>query len=189
MPSCLHEEKVNMSSYMMFKVTVKLDSQPLYDEEYLTIEEQISIKLEMILINKLLVGFKAAKERIVDFDAELKFIEDWLEKPKNVDYVCDAECIRFADAEEILLQISTTLHIADCNRAWRTIISEKFTKFAEAQGRFRTADAQSNSIMNIEDFKFSSKKRKKKNKYCLTARKVKMKWRIVEFEVLGNIDD
>ena len=87
------------------------------------------------------------------------------------------------------MQIYTTLHIADCNRAWRTIISEKFTEFAEAQGRFRTADAQSNSIMNIEDFKFSSKKRKKKNKYCLTARKVKMKWRIVEFEVLGNIDD
>ena len=92
-----------MSSDMMFKVTVKFDSQPLYDEEYLTIEEQISIKLEMILINKLLVGFKAAEERIVDFDAELKFIEDWLEKPKNVDYVCDAECIRFVDAEEILL--------------------------------------------------------------------------------------
>ena len=58
---------------------------------------------------------------------------------KNVDYV---ECIRFADAEEILLQISTTLHIADCNRAWRTIISGKFTEFAEAQGRFRTTYAQ-----------------------------------------------
>ena len=78
-----------MSSDIMFNVVLKFDFQPRYDQEYLTIEEQISIKLEMILINKLLVGFKAAEERIVDFDAELKFIEDWLEKPKNVDYVCD----------------------------------------------------------------------------------------------------
>lgn len=85
---------------------VKLDSEPRYDEEYLTIEEQISIKLEMILIDKLLVGFRAAEETIVNFDAELKFIADRLEKPKNgenIDYVCDEECIRFADTEKTLL--------------------------------------------------------------------------------------
>ena len=60
----------------------------------------------MFLIDKLLVGFRAIEETIVDFEAELKFIADWLEEPKNaqnVDYVCDEECIRFADAEKILL--------------------------------------------------------------------------------------
>lgn len=129
----------------MYDATMQFESEPRYDEEYLTIiEEQISIKLEMILINKLQVGFRAAEETIVDFDAELKFIADWLEKPKNVENVCDEECIRLADAKEILLQNSTAQNIADCNRAWRTIISEKFAKFAETQGRKRTIETKPN---------------------------------------------
>ena len=69
-----------MSSDIMFNAALKFDFQPRYDQEYLTIEEQISIKLEMILIDKLLIGFKATKETIVDFDVELKFITDWIQR-------------------------------------------------------------------------------------------------------------
>ena len=170
---------------------LKFDFQPKYDEEYITIEERILINLEIIVINNLLVGVRTAKAKINDYDAELKFIADWLEKPKNaenVDYVCDEECIKFADDEEILLQNSTAQNIVDCNRSRRTIISEKFAK---AQGRFRTKKAQPNCIIHIqmkytsmcEDFKLSSWKRRKRkniNKYYLTTIKVKMKWRTVE---------
>ena len=127
-----------MSSDIIFNAALKFDFQPRYDQEYLTIEEQISIKLEMILIDKLLVGFRVVEETIVDFEAELKFIADWLEKPRNaenVDYVCDEECIRFADDEEILLQNSTAQNIVDCNRSRRTIISEKFAKHKEDSGQ------------------------------------------------------
>ena len=47
-----------MSSDIMFNAALKFDFQPRYDQEYLKIEEQISIKLEMILIDKLLIEFK-----------------------------------------------------------------------------------------------------------------------------------
>ena len=57
----------------------------------------------MFLIDKLLVGFWATEETIVDFEAELKFIADWLEDPKNTQNVDYLECIRFADGEEIML--------------------------------------------------------------------------------------
>ena len=97
-----------MSSDIMFNVVLKFDFQPRYDQEYLTIEEQISIKLEMFLIDKLLVGFRAIEETIVDFEAELKFIADWLEEPKNAQNVDYVECIRFADGEEIMLQNYTS---------------------------------------------------------------------------------
>ena len=62
-------------------------------------------------------------------------------------------------------------------------IVENFAKFIEAEGKSRTGEMKPNSRMHIkvkytsrhEDFKFSSRKRKKTNKYHLTARKVKMK--------------
>lgn len=163
-----------MTSHIMYDATIQFELEPRYDEEYLTIREQISIKLEMILIDKLLVGFRVAEETIVDFYVELKFITDWLEKPKNaenVDYVCDEKCIRFADAEEILLQNSTAQNIAGCNRAWMTII--KFAEVVKDKGRSRTAEAQPNSKIHIqmkytsmcEDFKFSSRKNRKRKKY------------------------
>ena len=79
-----------MSSDIMFNVVLKFDFHPKYDQEYLTIEEQISIKLEMFLIDNLLVGFRATEETIVYFEAKLKFIADCLGEPKNaqnVDYV------------------------------------------------------------------------------------------------------
>ena len=52
-----------MSSDIMFNVVLKFYFHPRYDQEYLTIEEQISIKLEMFLIDKLLVGFRAMKKQ------------------------------------------------------------------------------------------------------------------------------
>ena len=70
--SFLTKEKINMSPV----AALKLDFQPKYDEEYLSIEEQSSIKLEMFLIDNLLVGFRAVEEIIVDFEAELMFIAD-----------------------------------------------------------------------------------------------------------------
>ena len=171
-----------MSSDIMFNVALKFDFQPRYDQEYLTIEEQISIKLEMILIDKLLIGFKATEETIVDFEAELKFIADQLEEPKNAEnvvYVCNEEGIRFAEAEKILLnnelmlQNYTAQNAADCSRAWMTITN--FAEFVEPEGR-------SNTIMHYtsmcEDFKLSNWKNRKReniNKYYLTATKVKIK--------------
>ena len=52
-----------MSSDKIFIDVLKFDFQPRYDQEYLTIEEQISIKLEIFLIDKLLVGFRAMKKQ------------------------------------------------------------------------------------------------------------------------------
>ena len=98
-----------MSSYIMFNAALKFDFQPRYDQEYMTIEKQNSIKLEMFLIDKLLVGFRATEETIVNFEAELKFIADWLEEPKNAQNVDYVECIKFADGEEIMLQNYTAL--------------------------------------------------------------------------------
>ena len=72
-----------MSSDIIFNAALKFDFQPRYDQEYLTIEEQISIKLEMFLIDKLLVGFRATEETIVDFEAYLKLIADSIEELKN----------------------------------------------------------------------------------------------------------
>ena len=121
---------------------LKFDFQPKYDEEYLTIEERILINLEIIVINNLLAGVRTAEAKINDYDAELKFIADQLEKPKNaenVDYVCDEEYIRFADAENILLDYELMLHnytaknTVDCRRAWMTITN--FAEFAEPEGR------------------------------------------------------
>ena len=66
----------------------------------------------MFFIDKLLVGFKAVEETIVDFETELNFIADWLEEPKNaqnVDYVFNEECIRFAEAEKIWLNYELVL--------------------------------------------------------------------------------
>ena len=72
---------------------------------------------------------------------------------------------------ESMLQNLIALDIADCNRAWRTINNANFAvaKFVEAKGRYRTIEAQPNSVMNIEEFKFS--------------RKVKLKWKIVEYKI------
>ena len=94
--SCLTKEKTNMS----FDAALE----PLYDQEVLSREEQILIMLETILIDNFLAGVKATGETIVDFEAELKFIADWLEEPKNAQNVDYVECIRFADGEEIMLQ-------------------------------------------------------------------------------------
>ena len=96
-----------MSSDKMFNAVLKFDFQPRYDQEYLTIEEQISIKLEMFLIDKLLVVFRTTEETIVHFEAELKFIADSLEEPKNAQNVDYVECIRFAYGEEIMLHNTT----------------------------------------------------------------------------------
>ena len=91
--------------------------------------------MEIIVINNLLAGVRTAEAEINDYDAELKFIADWLEKPKNVVNVDYVECIKFADDEEILLQNSTAHNIVDCNRSQRTIISEKFAKHKEDSGQ------------------------------------------------------
>ena len=134
----------------------------------------------MILIDKLLIGFKATEETIVDFEAELKFIADWLEEPKNAQNVDYVECIKFAYGEEIMLQNYTAQNTADCRLAWMTITN--FAELVKPEGRSRTAEAQSNTRMlytlMCEDFKLSnwkSMKRENINKYYLTATKVKMK--------------
>lgn len=146
--------------------------EPLYDQECLSREEQILIMFETILIDNFLAGVKATEETIVDFEAELKFIADWLEKPKNgenIDYVCDKECIRFADAEEIMSHNFIAHNTADCRRAWMSITN--FAEFVEPEGRMHYTSM-------CEDFKLSnwkSRKRENINKYYITATKVKMK--------------
>ena len=68
--------------------------------------------MEFFLIDKLLARFRATEETMVGFEAELKFIADWLEEPKNaqnVDYVFNEECIRFAEAEKIWLNYELVL--------------------------------------------------------------------------------
>lgn len=163
--------------------------EPLYDQECLSKEEHILIMLETILINNFLAGVKATEETIVDFEAELKFIADWLEEPKNAEnvvYVCNEEGIRFAEVEKILLnhelmlQNYTAQNTADCRRAWMSITN--VAEFVELEGRSRTAEAQSNNRMHYasmcEDFKLSNWKSRKRgniNKYYLIATKVKMK--------------
>ena len=147
-----------MSFDIMFNAALKFDFQPRYDQEYLTIEEQISIKLEMILIDKLLIEFKATEETIVDFEAELKFIANWLEEPKNAQNVDYVECIKFADGEEIMLQNYTAQNTADCRLPWMTVTN--FAEFVEPKGRSRTTETQSNTIMHYtsmcEDFSFQT---------------------------------
>ena len=144
-------KEITMSSDIMFNVALKFDFHPIYDQEYLIIEEQISIKLEMFLIDKLLVGFRKTEKTMVDFEAELKFIADWLEEPKNTQNVDYVECIRFANGEEIMLQNTT-----DCKRAWMTITN--FAEFVEPEGRSRTT--QSNTRMHYtsmcEEFNLSN---------------------------------
>lgn len=162
--------------------------EPLYDQEVLSREEQILIMLETILIDNFLAGVKATGETIVDFEAELKFIADWFEEPKNAQNVDYVECIKFADGEEIMLQNYTAQNTTDCRLAWMTITN--FAEFVEPEGRSRTAvEAQANTRMHYtsmsEDFKLSnwkSRKRENINKYYLTATKVKMKWRTVELK-------
>ena len=129
-----------MSSDKMFNAVLKFDFQPIYDEEYLTIEEQISIKLEMFLIDKLLVGFRTTEETIVDFEAELKFIANWLEEPKNAQNVDYVECIKFVDGEEIMLQNYTAQNTADCRLPWMTVTN--FAEFVELEGRSMKVEAQ-----------------------------------------------
>ena len=106
----------------------------------------------MFLIDKLLVGFRATEETIVDFEAQLKFITDWLEEPKNTQNVDYLECIRFAYGEEIMLQ-----NTAYCKRAWMIITN--FAEFVEPKGISRTTETQSNTRMRYtsmcEDFKLS----------------------------------
>ena len=83
--------------------------------------------------------------------------------------VCNEECIKFADAEKILLnyelmlQNCTAKNIADCRRAWMTITN--FAESVEPEGRSKTTEAQSNTRMHytsmFEDFKVSNWKSRK----------------------------
>ena len=134
----------------MFNVTLKFDFHPRYDQEYLTREETI-----------------------VDFEAELKFIADWLEEPKNAQNVDYVKCIKFADGEEIMLQNYTAQNTANCRRAWMTITN--FAEFVEPEGRSNT---RMHYTSMCEDFKLSNWKNRKWeniNKYYLTTTKVKKK--------------
>ena len=132
----------------------------------------------MIVIDNLLAGVRAAETKIVDLDAELKYIADWLEKPKyaeNIDCVFDEECTMFTYVKEFddmgQQEILTPLH----NRS----INVEFYYELLLQPSFRMKGSRNKiklgSTTRYEGFKFSSKKHKKTNKYHLTARKVKMK--------------
>ena len=145
---------------------LKLDSKPKYDEEYLTIAEQILINLEIIAINNLLAGVRTAEAKITDFDAELRFIEEWISKPKIVE-----DCIETAkDGKKDRKQnydeeILTSVEIFKCIQPWRPTLNVKFEEFY----------VKVENTTRCGDFKIWQRKPKKKKKYDLTATKVKMK--------------
>ena len=58
---------------------MNMDSKPLYDDECISEEDKILIQLEVMMIDNLLARVVAYEEKIIDFNAELKYIASWLE--------------------------------------------------------------------------------------------------------------
>ena len=91
------------------------------------------------MINNFFARVVVDEAKIIDFNAEFKYISSWLQKPKdaeNDDCVFGREHIMFVGVVErdtlTLLTYDPMLHnsiardIADCSLAWRTIKNENF---------------------------------------------------------------
>ena len=152
-------------------VAIDMDEQSaerkLEQEQVIEDMENVNAFDEMLIdLVPLVSTITFAEAKINDFDAELRFIEEWIAKPKIV-----ADCIETAKDENkdgkqnYDEEILASVKILICLQPWRPTLNVNFEEFY----------VKMNNTTRPGDFKIWLRKPKKKKKYGLTATKVKMK--------------
>ena len=111
------------------------------------------------MIDNLLAGVAVVEAKTIDFNAELKYIADWLEKPNDVEnFGCafDGEPTTFTSVEELDeydMHQRDTLTLLDYELMLQHSIEqgivENFAEFVKDEGKSITRELQSNSKMHI----------------------------------------